>query len=410
MASALMHLRCLRYPFLSMWIQNLSILSVFSFFATFSVSVMCGTVAASEGEEWANRYVIATTRSDARVSPIVVGVVKNIHQYDEDFFDFIAEVLSESYRSDSSGSAQGLVKILVESENYRYASLVRAADKYVGLFKIGSAVRRYLKSSIGSNVQQFKAGGISLDDIRASYIQQSRDFGIEAVQGESLLLKLTRSTTIDDMFKLLGKPQHVVSGVTRKSSPLFKRNYMRLSFFYRKQGLAIFDYNRKRGWYFRKVIVDPILFEEHMPYRNLSGKTDSISRDGLFILNLLRRNPLSVKTVAVDLFKNGGASIEVLDAAAEMLLNRFNDSNDRSMIDAYSWVCKLLVKQGGRRYKEALRFIAKNSRNKKLAGSARFVMRSANDISLESYSKGAVSIEELIKRYPSPYPDVDLEL
>lgn len=382
-------------------------MKIHSILAGFILLLCCisNSIIASEAAQWSYQYVITTTDSENRLAPIFNDIASDVTIYNEEFLDLIAEVLARSYKDPdySRKNTTAMVNILLTNDNYRYASLIGEVKAVVRMFKIRGTVSRYLKASQGTEIKQYVPGSINLAKIRAAYINDALNMDLESIASESVLSQMKRGDTIDDLFKLAGKPQAVVSGVTRSNSPLFHRKFMRLSFIYRKQGRVIFDYHRRIGWYFRNVVLDPLLFEEFMPYRSQAEELGMLSDDGLLIASLLSGNALPIKAVAEDLFDNGGANIEILDSAAEILLNRFADSNDPAMVDAYSWVCKLLVKRGGRRYKKVLRYIAKNSRNKKLSRNARFIPRGRHHISKEEYSAGDISFEDLKKKYLSPY-------
>ena len=74
-----------------------------------------------------------------------------------------------------------------------------------------------------------------------------------------------------------------------------------------------------------------------------------------YISQLTRGGSVSISSVAQDLYHIGYADTQVLDVAAEVLLDKYPQAgNDRDAVDAMSWLCRALGKSGNSRYRPTL--------------------------------------------------------
>lgn len=116
-----------------------------------------------------------------------------------------------------------------------------------------------------------------------------------------------------------------------------------------------------------------------------------------YVDQLVQGGPVSIREAAQSIYHSGYRDQEVLDVAAEVLLQKYRTSNDNTSADAMAWVCKALGNSGNGRYKPVLDEVVATSGNRKLdkhcggaaknlpAGTAGY---RAGSVSLDAYRKG----------------------
>lgn len=116
-----------------------------------------------------------------------------------------------------------------------------------------------------------------------------------------------------------------------------------------------------------------------------------------YVDQLVQGGPVSIREAAQSIYHTGYREQEVLDVAAEVLLQKYRTSNDNTSADAMAWVCKALGNSGSGRYKPVLDEVVATSGNRKLdkhcAGAAKNLPAGsdgyrAGSISLDAYRKG----------------------
>lgn len=368
-----------------------------------------GQAFSDEATLWSYEYVLATAGSGQQLEPILNDIYVSGIELDEQFLDLMASVLIENYKDDYyfKDNMAWLVKVIVQSQNYRYRELVKTVTGHWNLRKVRGVVRKYLKKAKKSTVEQYEYSSVHGETLRLGYVQDAMAADPNKTEITPKLAKMADGFSIADMFKLAGKPHHIVSGATRVTDGfLIHLKFLRLTFFYKGQGRVTFAYDKGNDWGYRNTVLDPLGFEEYMPYRSQAKALGMISDHHLKIAMLMSAAPSSIKTVAEKVYNNGGENTELLDAAAELLITGFMESDDPLMIDSYSWVCKLLAKKGGGRYGDVLKFVEDNTSNKKLKRYAKTKIASSAVISSDRYKPGDVSLDKLKAKYPSPYPNL----
>lgn len=122
---------------------------------------------------------------------------------------------------------------------------------------------------------------------------------------------------------------------------------------------------------------------------------------------LLSGNPVSIRAAARNIYHQGGASRQVLDTVAEIVLEHATEQG-RTYVDALSWGCKALAKSGNKRYYDAVHQVANDGKaNGKLR---KYCSRAASDLGGPAgpqYKKGMVSLGEMKTQAgsaPTPAP------
>jgi hypothetical protein len=123
--------------------------------------------------------------------------------------------------------------------------------------------------------------------------------------------------------------------------------------------------------------------------------------DKRYIDRLIKGGPDTIREVAESLFQSGSTNTEVLDVAAEVLLEKYpRASLDRNSADSVAWLCKALGGSGNNRYKAVIDEVADKAENKKLRGHCDKARDALPKGATNSYTAGTVNLEAL--RNPPP--------
>ncbi|WP_051321375.1 hypothetical protein [Chrysiogenes arsenatis] len=133
----------------------------------------------------------------------------------------------------------------------------------------------------------------------------------------------------------------------------------------------------------------------------LLGSTTTFALDAVeqrYVDQLTQGGAASIRSAAESIYKTGMRNEEVLDVAAEVLVQRYQIAAGRSETDAVAWLCKAIGNSGNGRYTELLSQVAngdvernikshcgKAAKNMPQATGKKFV---AGSVNLEKYRKG----------------------
>lgn len=117
-----------------------------------------------------------------------------------------------------------------------------------------------------------------------------------------------------------------------------------------------------------------------------------------YVDQLTQGGAASIRSAAESIYKTGMRNEEVLDVAAEVLVQRYQIAAGRTETDAVAWLCKAIGNSGNGRYTELLNQVAngdvernikshcgKAAKNMPQATGKKFV---AGSVNLEKYRKG----------------------
>lgn len=113
-----------------------------------------------------------------------------------------------------------------------------------------------------------------------------------------------------------------------------------------------------------------------------------------YIDQLSKGGNISIKQAAQSIYNTGLTDPEVLDVAAEVLLERYPNANDQDM-DTLAWVAKALGNSRNPRYYNTLEQVANSDAHAKLRKYAKKSMKQLGSASGEQYTKGMVSLVAL---------------
>lgn len=112
--------------------------------------------------------------------------------------------------------------------------------------------------------------------------------------------------------------------------------------------------------------------------------------DQRYIDQLTRGGNVSIKQAAQSIYNTGEKDTEVLDVAAEILLQRYATAG-KSNIDTLAWVCRALGNSGNSRYHSALQEVADSDAPRKLRKYAKKALKEVGDAGPDQYVKGTAN-------------------
>ncbi|MFA7555518.1 MAG: hypothetical protein WCY88_14815 [Spongiibacteraceae bacterium] len=115
-----------------------------------------------------------------------------------------------------------------------------------------------------------------------------------------------------------------------------------------------------------------------------------------YIDQMTRGGNVSIKQAAQSIYNGGERDTEVLDVAAEILLQKYPKAVDRD-IDTLSWLAKALGSSQNNRYYNTLKEVADSNVHRKLRKYARQALDQVEGSSAAQYTKGSVDLAALRK-------------
>ncbi len=117
--------------------------------------------------------------------------------------------------------------------------------------------------------------------------------------------------------------------------------------------------------------------------------------DQRYINQLTKGGNVSIKQAAQSIYNTGEKDTEVLDVAAEVLLQRYPTAA-KADIDTLSWLCRAIGNSGNGRYYSALNEVAESDAHRKLKKFAKKAAKAVGESGTQ-YKKGSVNIASLRK-------------
>jgi hypothetical protein len=127
-----------------------------------------------------------------------------------------------------------------------------------------------------------------------------------------------------------------------------------------------------------------------------------------YVERLIKGGPGSIRDVAESLYNTGNKNPEVLDIAAEVLIERYPTAGeDQGNVDAAAWLCRALGASGNFRYRALLDRISDDkSVHRKLRNHCEKASKSLPKAGSDTYVAGTVSLANLRNPPPPPPPVV----
>ena len=113
-----------------------------------------------------------------------------------------------------------------------------------------------------------------------------------------------------------------------------------------------------------------------------------------YIDKLTRGGMVSIKQAAQGMYNTGESNPEVVDVAAEVLLQRYANAGN-SEIDTLAWLSKAIGNSRNGRYHSTLQEVVKSKANKKLRKHAKNALKQLGKAKGPQYARGSVDLAAL---------------
>ncbi len=116
-----------------------------------------------------------------------------------------------------------------------------------------------------------------------------------------------------------------------------------------------------------------------------------------YVNQLATGGPLTIRSVAQNIYNTGNRNTEVLDVAAEVLLEKYPSAGEiHDVVESLSWVCRALGSSGNSRYKPVLEKVENDKAvHRKLRGHCEKGAKALPDQVSNPYSAGTVNLASL---------------
>ncbi len=127
-----------------------------------------------------------------------------------------------------------------------------------------------------------------------------------------------------------------------------------------------------------------------------------------YISQLVNGRPSTIRSAAESIYHSGVKDREVLDVAAEVLLQQYQENSGSSAhMDAFSWVCKAIGQSRDGRYRSALVAVANTANAKKLKKHCNKASKSLPKGEDDQYQIGGISLAAYKKAVEPATPQMD---
>ena len=122
-----------------------------------------------------------------------------------------------------------------------------------------------------------------------------------------------------------------------------------------------------------------------------------------YVEQLSKGGNVSIKQAAQSIYNTGLTNTEVLDVAAEVLLQKYKTATPGD-VDTLAWVAKALGNSGNGRYHQALSSVAEGTSQRKLRKHANRALKQLGAEEGKQYQQGSVSLAKLKSSKPKTRP------
>jgi hypothetical protein len=352
---------------------------------------------------WSVRYMLMNGTDDATLIGATSEVANHSRLRTAETHELLAEILAEiaSGRMTAPQTAVDIVRILtVAPEAQRYHTAVRSVRR-ISERGMKQAQNNYTRRYPRAKGEQWVAGRID----REAFQKKSAEAALAVkptLQQAQALTNLSRGTGLADLFAALGTPAHVRPRDTRSVKKYGGVDVRQMIFYYRGIGCVTLNYLDDVGWHVFSKDLEPLAYEDVMPYRRdpaAYGLPDDMT---LALTQLLSGDSAAIRMSAIAMHRLETPPPQYLDAAAEMLLRDHATVAQVERVDAYAWLCNVLAERGGMRYRHVLATVQKGAKDLKLRKYAAQPVLNLK-VPAPRYVPGSVDLDDLARKHPSPY-------
>jgi len=364
---------------------------------------LCGCAlargATPDAAQWTVRYLAANSTPPQRISQVLEDLGSDPQRSSTLTFDELAEYLLRHGADPQLDPAEGrnLAELLTRAPNARYRDALQRVREIDSPVVVRIFARDYVVAHRSSTGQQYVPGSIDLDALRSGFIDAA--MAVEPTDARARQLdSLHTGDTLEYMFAHMGPPQHVRAVAVSMVH--------RLLYYYRGAGRVVFGFDSASGWRLQSVIADSLAFEPMMPYRARARELGQPDDATLRMIQLASGRLMPLKLAVDASYDLPGVPLEFLDAAAEFLAQNWKSTADYEAEDTCAWIIHLLTKKGGPRYAALLGQIKDKTKSLTLRKWARLTIQKPAGIPRQPYVTGTVSLTDLVRKFPSLYPQV----
>jgi hypothetical protein len=361
--------------------------------------------AVDDPHTWAVRYMLINGSDDATLIGATSEVANHSRLRTTEMHDLLAELLAEiaSGKMTASQTAVDIVRIFnAAPDAQRYHTVIRSVRR-ISERGMEQAQAVYTKRFPRARGEQWVAGRIDLEALRKASADAALAAKPTLAQAQALT-NLPKMTGLGELFAAVGMPAHVRPRDTRAVKKYGSVDLRQMLFYYRGIGCVTLNYVDDIGWHVLSTDLDSLAYEDLMPYRRYAAVYSLPDDSSLALTQLLSGNAAAVRFSAIAMHRLETPPPQYLDAAAEMLLRDHATVKGDERVDAYAWLCNVLAERGGRRYRQVLATVEKNAKDLKLRKFAgQPVLKLNVKVPAVLYVPGSVALDELARKYPSPY-------
>ena len=353
---------------------------------------------------WEQHPVLNSWRARQTLTPLLEGIAADPTRQNVIALDHVAQFVLDHLDDEqlSKDEAKELVGTLARTRSGRYRLVMAKVSKSQRPKVITIMAGEYVREYKRKNVEEYVPGTIDLASLRAGYVPAA----LSAPATEERARKLdsmTKFGSIEELFALMGPPQHVEARYFRFSETV---QFSRLLLYYRGAGRATFGLDDGGTWLFQAAVADPLAFEALMPYRGRAAEFGLPDDAAIRMAQLISQSLPAMRLVLEDSYNLAQVPVEFLDTTAEILAQNWKSHGDDIREDVYAWMIRLLTTKGGPRYAPLLAQIADETKSLKLRKWARLTVQKPPDIPRTRYVIGSVVLADQAGKFPSPYPGV----
>jgi hypothetical protein len=195
-------------------------------------------------------------------------------------------------------------------------------------------------------------------------------------------LKISVGDPITEVYQNLGYPIDVKVVSRRGGHGFFRVEITNLEATFEEYGTIIFARaeSDSPSWTVRRIVENRALSTELLN-----------SEFGRYISEINSNNPDNIRRIARQIYKERKFSTEILDHAAERILSE-KALDDKRMLDAVAWLCRVLGASENSRYYSTIKHTAEKSESSKIRKYAKKALKSIQESSEEQYQLGQVKI------------------
>jgi hypothetical protein len=358
-----------------------------------------------EARTWSYQSAIATAESLQEIEPLLIVLDQRPDLIGKSALDFLAEVAHAGLPNGNHDRVirRKIIKALADRAIPRYYTLLKTISQETEWTQARDDARMAASGKAPpDSVEQYQPGSINLVAFREKLIADALAFQPSDALAKKLATLKSRSS-LETLFALMGRPQAVESGAR-----FWPRGAQAptMNLVYRGIGRVFFHYHRKIGWYSHHITIDPIAYEQFMPYRARAAELGMPDDTTLRRMQLLSLDPVAFQVAASNLENwEGRPPRELLDLAAERLLRDSLQPLKRPHLLALVSICRTMRLKGGPGYEEVLKKAHDTATHEDVRDSCVVLPTKKQYDNVIPFEFGKIDIDAIRATLPPAYPE-----